>query len=675
MKKILMKKTATVGLMVLLLSVAFSPSINSQVEIKVSQFHENKIMEQDLLVQRNIIIPPVFDGRLEDVYFTHGKRIYYGNVMFQNASANLYVIDNTTIDATYVWIAWVLNPYFIDNTYGNGTVPQYKNINGNPCGHNFNDLNNSDRQAIKLYNNSGLVFHAFMDLIHYVGNTTNSGYGIPIWGDGESMVYYGNSDLVQYTTSTSFNINYYYNTTPYNVLTDSPTLGDQNYTLYQGYEEWEHKIIYELKINRSLFGEDTIDISATEFVDLHASPNRIGPHTIPLNPIYGSLGDYVWEDLNKDGIQNTNETGLVNITVQLYYFYKVSNITFIQKTTTNSSGYYKFINLGPGDYYLKFIKPIGYRFTLPDQTDDTYDSDANVITGETTTITLSPGENDYTWDAGLYLEEYTLNITIDGQGIVEKYPNPPYTHGTIVQLTAIPNTGWSFSHWSGDASGTSPVTTVTMTGNKSVTAHFTQNIYTLTIQVDPAAGGSVVADPAPPYYYGTVVTLTATENPGYSFSHWSGNLTGNQNPETINMTDNKTVTAHFTSTIDTNPPLVKIVKPRNAIYIINKEILPINTIPIIFYMLTIEVNATDNESGVDRVEFIINGLLLGTDTSEPYSYDWRTLRSGKHTIQVKAYDKAGNSATSPELLVFKWRLHPILIFPLLTLAVLLTGRP
>jgi len=675
MKKLMIKKTATLGLLVMLLSVAFIPSINSQVETKVTQFVRNKIMEHDNLVQRDAISPPVFDGRLEDVYFTHGKRIFYGNSTYQNVSANLYVIDNSTIDATNVWIAWVLNPYLVDNTYGNGTVPQYKNQNGIPCGHVFDDLNESDKQDIKLYNNSGLVFYASMDLLHNVGNATNSGFGIPLWGDGESMVYYGNSSLVQYTTSTSFNVNNYYNTTPYNVLTDSPTLGDQNYTLYQGYEEWEHRLIYELKINRNLFGEDTINISATVFIDIHASPNRIGPHTIPLNPIYGSFGDYVWEDLNKNGIQNSNETGLSTVTVYLYYFYKTNNVTIIQKTTTNTFGYYTFTNLGPGIYYLKFIKPVGYRFTLQDQTDDTYDSDANVVTGETTPTTLSPGENDYTWDAGLYLEEYSLNITIDGHGSVEKTPNPPYTYGTIVQLTAIPNMGWSFSHWSGDASGTSPVTTVTMTGNKSVTAHFIQNIYTLTIQVDPASGGSVVADPAPPYYYGTVVTLNATETPGYSFSHWSGDLTGNQNPQTINMTNNKTVTAHFTSIIDTTPPVVKIVKPRNAIYIINKEILPINTIPIIIYMLTIEVNATDNESGIDRVEFVINGLLLGTDTSEPYSYDWRTLRSGKHTLQVKAYDKAGNSATSPELLVFKWRLHPILIFPLLTLAVLLTSRP
>jgi|GEM_PF-5355931 len=515
MQKIVLKKAGTLVLTIMIFSVAFLPSTHSQIETKIIQMLEtNTSQDRSIEIQQNTPYPPTLDGRLDDTYHTHGTRIYYGNITYPNAHANLYVIDNTTIDPDSVWIAWILNPYFVDNTYGNGTVPQYRNQNGLPCGHSLNDLNESDKQDIKLYNSSGLVFHASLDLLQNVGNTTVSGYGIPTWGNGESMVYYGTPSFITYTTSTSFNVNYYYNTTPYNVLTDSPTLGDQNYTLYLGYEEWEHRLIYELKVNRSLFGQESMDIYATEFPNIHASPNKIGPHTIPLNPFYGSLGDYVWDDLNKDGIQNSNETGLSNVTVLLYHFYKDNNATIIDSTTTNTSGYYIFDNLGPGDYYLKFFLPNGYRFTLPDQTDDTHDSDANTLTGETIPISLSPGENDYTWDAGMYLEEYTLDILIIGQGTVETYPNPPYTYGTIVHLTAIPHLGWSFSHWSGDVSGTSPMTTVTITENTSVTAHFIQEIYTLTITVDPVAGGSVSADPVPPYYYGTVVTLTATENPG-----------------------------------------------------------------------------------------------------------------------------------------------------------------
>ena len=46
-----------------------------------------------------------------------------------------------------------------------------------------------------------------------------------------------------------------------------------------------------------------------------------------------------------------------------------------------------------------------------------------------------------------------------------------YTAGSVVQVTAVPNTGFTFLNWSGAASGTSNPVSVTMDGNKSVTAN------------------------------------------------------------------------------------------------------------------------------------------------------------------------------------------------------------
>lgn len=134
------------------------------------------------------------------------------------------------------------------------------------------------------------------------------------------------------------------------------------------------------------------------------------------------------------------------------------------------------------------------------------------------------------------------------------------------------------------------------------------------------------------------------------------------------MNSNHAVTANFTLVGgDTTPPLVKITKPINAIYINNKPILPVK-MPIVVQLITIEVNASDNQSGIDRVEFYIDGVLIGNDSSAPYSYDWNEIRSGKRTIKVTAYDNAGNSA-SAEMLVFKWRIHPILLVPILLLGI------
>jgi hypothetical protein len=212
-----------------------------------------------------------------------------------------------------------------------------------------------------------------------------------------------------------------------------------------------------------------------------------------------------------------------------------------------------------------------------------------------------------------------------------------------------------------------------MDGNKAVNAQFTlQGGFTLTITIQGSGTVTKIPDQTT-YTYGQIVNLTANPATGWVFNHWGGDLSGSTNPTTITMTANKAVTANFTQGGgDTTPPLVEIVKPiNNGIYIFNKFILPLKMtqMPIIVQMLTIEVNASDNESGIERVEFIIDGVSKGQDTSEPYSYDWKEILSGQHKITVKAFDNSGNSA-SAEILVFKWRLHPILIIPILFLGVL-----
>jgi len=289
-------------------------------------------------------------------------------------------------------------------------------------------------------------------------------------------------------------------------------------------------------------------------------------------------------------------------------------------------------------------------------------------TNPVTTVTMTA---DKSVTAHFSQDVYTLSISVDpvAGGSVGAVPSPPYYYGTVVTLTASANPGYSFDYWSGDASGTNPVTTVTMTADISVTAHFTQNPYTLTIIID--GQGTVVKDPdQTSYAYDTEVELTAIADTNWVFSTWSGDLTGDENPQTITMNANKTVTAHFTfAGEDTIPPIVEIIKPTKAIYIFNKFIIPFS-MPIIVQMITIEVNASDNESGINHVEFLVDGLSKGNDASEPYSYDWTALRSGEHTIKVIAYDNAGNNATSPEIQVFKWRLHPILIIPIIFLGVL-----
>ncbi len=68
---------------------------------------------------------------------------------------------------------------------------------------------------------------------------------------------------------------------------------------------------------------------------------------------------------------------------------------------------------------------------------------------------------------------YNLSTSINGQGSVSP-SSGSYNNGSSVTLTASPSSGWTFSHWSGDASGSSNPVTITINSNKSVTANFNQ---------------------------------------------------------------------------------------------------------------------------------------------------------------------------------------------------------
>jgi uncharacterized repeat protein (TIGR02543 family) len=289
----------------------------------------------------------------------------------------------------------------------------------------------------------------------------------------------------------------------------------------------------------------------------------------------------------------------------------------------------------------------------------TFDYWSGDASGSNTVTTVTMDENKAVIAHFTHIE-YALTVTIDPDtgGTVSAVPGGPYYYGDVVTLTATANTGYTFDHWSGDASGSNPVTTVTMEGNKAVTAHFTQNVYTLTINLDPETGGSVTAAPSPPYHYNDIVKLTATANTGYTFDHWSGDATGSTLTVNVTIDGNKTVTAHFIPTGDVIPPLVEIAKPLNGIYLFDQLILPSKK-PIIIQGITIQANASDNQSGVKRVEFFIDDISVGNDSTAPFTYTWHDLRSGTRHIKVVAYDNAGNS-NAAEISVMKWRLHPVL---------------
>ncbi len=102
------------------------------------------------------------------------------------------------------------------------------------------------------------------------------------------------------------------------------------------------------------------------------------------------------------------------------------------------------------------------------------------------------GSDDCYWDE-VFIKgtpaQYTLTTNVTGSGSVAKNPNQStYAHGTQVTLTANPASGWTFSNWTGDASGSTNPYVITMNGNKSVTANFVDT-------TPPAAPTGLTATP------------------------------------------------------------------------------------------------------------------------------------------------------------------------------------
>ena len=112
-------------------------------------------------------------------------------------------------------------------------------------------------------------------------------------------------------------------------------------------------------------------------------------------------GDYVWHDRDADGVQEVGEEGIKDVVVTLY---DSDTRLPVKTTTTDATGKYLFEYLMPGNYYAKFEWHPMWNQTTSNQGSDTKDSDVDGSNGSQTTAStyLSPGEDDRTWDLGLY---------------------------------------------------------------------------------------------------------------------------------------------------------------------------------------------------------------------------------------------------------------------------------
>jgi len=177
---------------------------------------------------------------------------------------------------------------------------------------------------------------------------------------------------------------------------------------------------------------------------------------------------------------------------------------------------------------------------------------------------------------------------------------------------------------------TSPANGAAVTGTITVSANASDNVAVASVQfrVDGANVGT--ADTSAPYSY-ALNTATLT-NGSHSLTAVAKDTAGNTATSTA-------VAITVKNAADTTPPTVSITSPANG--------------ATVGGTITILASASDNV-GVASVQILVDGAPLGAkDTTSPYSAQWNTasVSNGSHTIAAQAWDLAGNTATSSNVVV------------------------
>lgn len=139
-------------------------------------------------------------------------------------------------------------------------------------------------------------------------------------------------------------------------------------------------------------------------------------------------------------------------------------------------------------------------------------------------------------------QEYTVTINKIGEGEVTGASTGTYLEGSVLTLTATPAEHYTFTGWTGNVTSTDIPLTVTVDGDKTITANFVKNNYTLTVNVNDDTKGSVNLTSGT-YEAEKEVEITATANTGYEFVGWSNG--SKENPLTISMEEDTELTANF----------------------------------------------------------------------------------------------------------------------------------
>ncbi len=333
--------------------------------------------------------------------------------------------------------------------------------------------------------------------------------------------------------------------------------------------------------------------------------------------LLASIGDYIWLDLNGDGVQDANEPGLAGIDVEL------NGPGGTQTATTGPNGYYTFDDLVPGTYTVAVITS-----TLPADVVQTFDPDSTVDHEHAVTI-ASDGhyeDADFGYQGSASIGDL---VWLDSNGNANRNLSEVGIPGVVITLTMA--NGWVIT------------TTTSVTGSYDF-GGLIAGVYTVTVDTDTLPTGSVLTTSNQPL----AVALASTQDYnladfgyqrqadlyGHLFEDTNGNgLQDGSEPDLANVsvviTDSlgltQTVTTDSSGNYTATVPVDSTTAPTDTVMVdIDETTLPVGAVQTAGTdpdAITVTAGGSTN-AGNDgyQIQGVVEGVVY-TDVNQNGSYD------------------------------------------------------
>lgn len=254
---------------------------------------------------------------------------------------------------------------------------------------------------------------------------------------------------------------------------------------------------------------------------------------------------FTFQKWTKNGTQvSTNATYTFTVTESATYVahFQLATYTINASASPSSGG----TVTGGGNYSygenctLRATTASGYTFV------NWTKNGTQVSTNPTYTFSVTASAS---YVAHFNQQSYNINLsaspsnggTVSGGGV--------HYYGQSCTVHAVTNSGYTFTNWTENGSqvSTNANYTFTVTGNRTLVAHFTANPqnYTISVSANPSNGGSVSGGGA--YQQGQSCTVHAAANSGFTFTNWTenGSQVSTNADYTFTVTGNRSLVAHF----------------------------------------------------------------------------------------------------------------------------------